>query len=61
MNSRSSRILLGLVVVCMPFFSAACGSSYSANSGSGGGPGSPATGNLNLMVSDASTEELATI
>jgi hypothetical protein len=61
MNSRSSRILLGLVVVCMPFFSAACGSSYSANTGSGGGTGSPATGNLNLMVSDASTEDWATI
>ena len=61
MNSRSSRILLGLIVVCMPFFSTACGSSYSANSGSGGGTGSPATGNLNLMVSDASTEDWATI
>jgi hypothetical protein len=60
MNSRSSRILLGLVVVCMPFFSAACGSSYSANTGSGGGTGNP-TGNLNMMVSDASTEDWATI
>jgi hypothetical protein len=44
----------------MPFFSAACGSSYSANTGSGGGTGNP-TGNLNLMVSDASTEDWATI
>jgi len=60
MNSRSSRIFLGLVMAAMPLFSTACGSSYSANQGSGGG-GSSQYGSLNLMVSDASTEDWATI
>ena len=59
MNSRSSRIFLGLVMAAMPVFSVACGSSYNANQGSNGG-GSQ-YGNLNMMVSDASTEDWATI
>ena len=37
MNSRLSRIFLGLVLAAMPVFSVACGSSYSANQGSNGG------------------------
>jgi len=59
MNSRFSRILLVLVSAAMPLFTVACGSSYSANQGSGGG--SYQTGNVNMMVSDASTEDWATI
>ncbi len=43
----------------MPVFSVACGSSYSANQGSNGG-GSQ-YGNVNMMVSDASTEDWADI
>ena len=61
MNSRSSRIFLGLVMAAMPLFSVACGSSsYSANPGSSGG-GTPQTGSINMTVSDASTEDWATI
>ncbi len=60
MNSRSSRIFLGLVMAAMPLFSVACGSSsYSSNPGSSGG-GSQ-TGSINMTVSDASTEDWATI
>lgn len=59
MNSRSSRIFLGLVVAALPMFSVACGSSYSATSGSSGG--SNPSGYVNMTVSDASTEDWATI
>ena len=59
MNSRSSRIFLGLVMAAMPVFSVACGSSYSNNQGSNGGGGQ--YGNVNMMVSDASTEDWANI
>src|SRR4029077_10681649 len=58
MNSRLTRIFLGLVMAAMPLFSAACGSSYSNNLGSGGGG---QNGNLNMVVSDASTEDWAAI
>lgn len=58
MNSRLSRILLGLAIAAMPLFSVACGSS-SASLGSNGGGGQ--TGNVNMIVSDASTEDWATI
>ncbi len=43
----------------MPFFSLACGSSYGSNLGNSGG-GSQA-GSVNMMVSDASSEDWATI
>src|ERR1700693_3114906 len=59
MNSRLSLIFLGLVMAAIPVFSVACGSSYSANQGSNGG-GSQ-YGNVNMMVSDASTEDWADI
>jgi hypothetical protein len=59
MNSRLSRSLLGLVLAAMPLFSVACGSSSSANQGSGGG--GTQDGNVNMMVSDASTEDWANI
>ncbi len=61
MNSRVSRIFLVLVVTAIPLFLIACGSSYSAGSGSNGGGGTPQNGNVNMMVSDASTEDWAEI
>jgi len=60
MNSRVSRIFLGLVVAALPMFSVACGTSSSANLGSSGGGGTP-DGSVNMMVSDASTEDWANI
>src|SRR5580698_10250922 len=59
MNSRVSRLFLGLVVAALPLFSVACGSSSGADLGSGGGSGQ--TGSVNMMVSDASTEDWANI
>ena len=59
MNSRLSRILLGVVLAAMPVFSVACGSSSSADLGSGGG--GTQDGSVNMMVSDASTEDWANI
>lgn len=59
MNSRKSRIFLGVVLAAMPLFSVACGSSSSASLGSGGAGGQ--NGSVNMMVSDASTEDWATI
>ena len=58
MNSRVSRIFLGLVLAAMPLFSVACGTS-GANLGAGGG--GTQNGSMNMMVSDASTEDWATI
>ncbi len=60
MNSRLSRIFLGLFLAAMPLFSVACGTSSSANLGSSGGGGTP-DGSVNMMVSDASTEDWANI
>jgi hypothetical protein len=59
MNSRVTRILLGLVMASMPLFSVGCGSSSSASSGLNGGGAQD--GNVNMMVSDASTEDWAMI
>jgi hypothetical protein len=56
MNSRASRVFLGTVLAAIPLFSVAC-SSGSAMLGGGGGQ----TGSVNMMVSDASTEDWATI
>jgi hypothetical protein len=59
MNSRFSRILLGVVLGALPIFSVACGSSSGSNLGGGGGGNQ--TGSVNMVVSDASTEDWATI
>jgi hypothetical protein len=59
MNSRLSRIFLGLTLAAMPLFSVACGTSSSAGLGSNGG--GTQNGSLNMMVSDASTEDWANI
>jgi len=58
MKSRVSRILLGVVVAAIPLFSVACGTSTSGSQGLTGGT---QTGMVNMMVSDASTEDWATI
>jgi hypothetical protein len=59
MNSRYSRIFLGVVLSAMPLFLVACGSSSNANQNSNSGGAQ--NGSLNMMVSDASTEDWATI
>src|SRR5579862_1210678 len=59
MNSRVSRVFLGLVIAAMPLFSVACGSSSGANLTSNGG--GTTDGSVNMMVSDASTEDWANI
>src|ERR1019366_3639032 len=57
MNSRIIRLTLGLVLAAVPVFLAGCGSgSGASNVGSG-----LQNGSVNLMVSDASTEDWATI
>jgi hypothetical protein len=59
MNSRVSRIFMGIVLAATPLFSVACGSSYSASQAPTGG--GTQNGNVNMTVSDASTEDWATI
>jgi Domain of unknown function (DUF4382) len=59
MNSRLSRIFLGLTLAATPFFLVACGSSSGAGLVSNGG--GTQDGSVNMMVSDASTEDWATI
>jgi len=59
MKSRVSRIFLGLALAALPLFSVGCGSSSSASGGSG--EGSNPSGSVNMMVSDASTEDWANI
>lgn len=60
MNSQLSRVLLGLGVVALPLFGVGCGG------GSSSSPSEPVTqapqnGTVSMMVSDASTEDWATI
>ena len=59
MNSRLSRIFLGLTLAATPFFLVACGSSSGAGLVSNGG--GTQDGSVNMMVSDASTEDWANI
>lgn len=61
MKSQFSRCLLGLVLAATPCLSVACGSGSSYSSNGGGGGGTPQNGNVNMMVSDASTEDWAEI
>lgn len=58
MNSKASRLLLGAALAAMPLFSVACGTGSSMLGGGGGGT---QNGSVNMMVSDASTEDWATI
>jgi hypothetical protein len=60
MNSQFSRWMMGLAVIAMPLFTAGCGGGASSTSS----PSTPQTaqnGSVNMMVSDASTEDWATI
>ncbi len=59
MNARISRLLLGLALAAMPFFTVGCGTSGSSYVGNT--PPPPQDGNVNLMMSDASTQDWATI
>jgi hypothetical protein len=61
MNARFSRILLGVVLGALPLFSLACGSSSGSDLGGSGSGGGAQNGTLNMLVSDASTEDWATI
>src|SRR5271156_385906 len=57
MNSRIMRVTLGFVLAALPVFVAGCGAGSSSSlTGSG-----LQNGNVNLMVSDASTEDWSTI
>jgi hypothetical protein len=51
-------MFLGVIAAAIPLFSVACGTS---TSGSQGIAGTPQSGMVNMMVSDASTEDWATI
>jgi hypothetical protein len=57
MNFRSIRLTLGLILAAVPMFLAGC-SSNSSGSGLGN---TPQSGNLAMIVSDASTEDWANI
>ena len=57
MNSKIIRLTLGFVLAALPVFLAGCGSGSSGTTSSS----SLQDGNVNLMVSDASTEDWATI
>jgi hypothetical protein len=59
MNSRQIRLTLGLILAAVPGLLSGCGAgSYSSGSTGGGGA---QYGNVNMVVSDASTEDWATI
>lgn len=62
MRSRLLRFLSGVVIFAAPFFVIGCGGSGSSSSGTGTSQ-TPAvqTGTVNMMVSDASNENWATI
>jgi hypothetical protein len=58
MNARISRLLLGLAIVAMPLFTVGCST---GSTGFNNAPPPPQDGSVNLMVSDASTQDWATI
>lgn len=59
-NAKITRLILVLVVVALPLWFVACGSSSNSGSSSSTNPTSP-TGNLIVTMQDASTEDWATI
>jgi hypothetical protein len=63
MRSTLFRIISGVIVFAAPCFLAACGGAGSTSSTPGTGSQTPAVqnGTVNMMVSDASTEDWATI
>ncbi len=60
MKSYFSRLTLGMASAALMLFSVGCGSSSPSSAGSGPIPG-PQNGTVNLLISDASTEDWATI
>jgi hypothetical protein len=56
MNSLVSRLMLGLTVTAMVFFTAACGTTSKSST-----PPPSKNGTVNMMMSDASSEDWATI
>jgi Domain of unknown function (DUF4382) len=61
MNSRAIRLTLGFILAAVPIFLVGCSSGSSGSSfGSGSGSGTQ-NGSVNLMVSDASTDDWAAI
>jgi hypothetical protein len=58
MNARVSRLILGLVLTATPLLSVGCGSSSSS---AGSIPPPVQNGTVQMMISDASTEDWATI
>ena len=63
MRSKLIRLISGVVIFAAPFLFVGCGGSGSNSSNSGSGTQTPAvqTGTVSMMVSDASTEDWATI
>ncbi len=62
MHSRLFRLILGLAVIATPLLSVSCGGgSTSSNSSSTSQTPAVQNGNVNMMVSDASAEDWATI
>ena len=63
MRLRLLRFIAGVFIFAMPFLFVGCGGTGSASTGSSGTSQTPAvqTGTVNMMVSDASTENWATI
>ena len=63
MNAKVSRFVLGLMAVLIASVQMGCGSGSGASSSSGAGTQTPAVqnGTVQMMVSDASTEDWATI
>ncbi len=61
MKSRVVGMTLSFVLAAVPLFLVGCGSGSSGSSFSSGSGSNPQDGSVNLMVSDASTEDWATI
>jgi hypothetical protein len=63
MRSKLLRLISGVAIFAAPFLFIGCGGSGSDSSSSGSGAQTPAvqTGTLSMMVSDASSEDWATI
>jgi len=59
MNRQVSRLTLGLAIAAMPLFTMGCGAGSSSFNNNP--PPAPQNGSVNLMMSDASTEDWATI
>jgi len=59
MNRQVCRLMLGLAIAAMPLFTVGCGAGTSSFNNNP--PPVPQNGSVNLMMSDASTEDWATI